>query len=329
MIQDAAWGVDIGGGEVQCRLCPANCKLTDGKRGICRSRYNHRGQLVTDNYGELVTLAVDPIEKKPLYHFYPTSKILSTGPNCCNLGCLNCQNWGISQKKSRTTYVSPEDLLAAAVGQDSIGVAFTYTEPTMWYEYIMAVAPLLRAQGLKVVLVTNGYINSEPLAKLLPLVDAANVDLKSMKPDFYQRVCKGKLQPVLDTIIAFSRSEAHLEVTNLVIPGHNDTDEDISELVEFVAGLDRGIPLHFSAFHPDNKMMTEPTPTETLRRAYGLAGKSLDFVFVGNVQLAGCSDTVCPGCGELLIRRSGYKTEKVGLDGANCRACRFETQIVC
>jgi len=329
MMHDADWGEDIGGGEVQCLLCPANCKLTEGKRGICRSRYNHQGRLVTNNYGELVTLAVDPIEKKPLYHFYPTSRILSTGPNCCNLGCLNCQNWGISQQESRTTYMSPEDLVAAAVAQDSIGVAFTYTEPTMWYEYIMDVAPLLRAQGLKLVLVTNGYINSEPLAELLPLVDAANVDLKSMKEKFYKRVCKGRLQPVLDTIRAFSRSEAHLEITNLVIPGHNDADEDVTELVKFVAGLDKGIPLHFSAFHPDNKMMTEPTPVKTLERAYGLAKKRLDFVFVGNVQLAGHSNTVCPGCGELLIRRSWYKTDTIGLDGASCSACGFETQIVC
>jgi len=328
VIYDAAWAVDLGEGEVECRLCPANCKLTEGKAGVCRSRYNSRGRLVTDNYGEAVTLAVDPIEKKPLYHFHPTAKILSTGPNGCNLGCLNCQNWAISQQASKTTYLSPEDLVSAALKQDSIGVAFTYTEPIIWYEYIMDVAPLLRKQGLKVVLVSNGYINQEPLGKLLPMVDAVNIDLKSMHPEFYKRICKGKLQPVLDSIRVFSQSEVHLEITNLVIPGHNDTDDDIMNLVEFVASLDRNIPLHFSAFRPDNKMMTEPTSAETLKRAYNLARKRLNYVFVGNVELAGCSDTICSGCGKLLIRRSWYRTQIGGLDGSCCNACGLETGIV-
>lgn len=328
MIFDAAWAVDLGEGTVQCQLCPANCKLTEGKAGVCRSRYNSRGKLVTDNYGEAVSLAVDPIEKKPLYHFHPTAEILSTGPNGCNLGCLNCQNWTISQQESKTTYISPEILVSVALKQDSIGVAFTYTEPIIWYEYIMDVAPLLRKRGLKVVLVSNGYINPEPLDSLLPMVDAVNIDLKSMRPEFYKQICKGKLQPVLDSISKFSQSEVHLEITNLVIPGHNDADDDIANLVDFVATLDRMIPLHFSAFHPDNKMMTEPTSVETLKRAYDLARRKLDHVFVGNVELAGCSDTICPGCGQSLIRRSWYKTQIVGLDGSRCSACGSETGIV-
>ncbi|MEW5994014.1 MAG: AmmeMemoRadiSam system radical SAM enzyme [Candidatus Zixiibacteriota bacterium] len=328
MIKPGAYAEQKTDDKVICHLCPAECTLTKGKRGICRSRYNQDGRLVTDNYGELVTLAMDPIEKKPLYHFHPGSDILSTGPNSCNLGCVHCQNWTISQKEAKTFYCPPQKLVEAAVAQRSIGVAFTYTEPLMWYEYILDTAPLLRQAGLKTVMVTNGYINPEPLEELLPLVDAMNIDLKSMRPDFYKKICKGKREPVLHTIRRVHEAGVHLEVTNLIIPGLNDSDDDLLALIEFVADLSNRLPLHFSAYRPDYKMSHPPTPVETLLHARELAERRLHFVYLGNVWLPEGSNTLCPGCGRLLIERSGYHTSVVGLRNGLCANCGFETGIV-
>jgi len=220
-------------GSVLCCLCPAECHLKQDQVGICGCRYNKNGDLYTNNYGELVTLAVDPIEKKPLYHFHPTKNILSTGANGCNFACDNCQNWTISQEKVRTIFVSPEKLVETAIHHDSFGVAFTYTEPMIWFEYIYDSALLLKEAGLKVVLVSNGYINPKPLQKILKYIDAINVDLKGIKDEFYKKVCKGKLQPVLDNLKTIHNSTTHMEITNLLIPGKNDSDEDIGKLVNF------------------------------------------------------------------------------------------------
>ena len=327
MIKTAAYFDRLKDNKVICRLCPAECKLTEGKHGICRSRFNRGGELVTDNYGELVTLAVDPIEKKPLYHFYPGTDIVSTGPNSCNLGCRHCQNWQISQKETRTTFVAPEDLVTGARRYDSIGVAFTYTEPMVWYEYIMDVAPLLRQAGLKVVLVTNGYINPEPLERLLPLVDAMNIDVKSMDPRFYKVVCKGKLEPVLETVRRSVAAGVHVEITNLIIPHENDSDADLQRLVDFVASLSPLIPLHFSAYYPSYKMDHEATPLATMLRARELALRSLKHVFLGNVSVRDGSNTVCPECGEVLIRRSGYHTTVDAVDDGVCAHCGAQTGI--
>ncbi len=329
MITRAAYWEKFEGDKVACHLCPVECRLTKGKKGVCRSRYNLDGELVTDNYGELVTLAVDPIEKKPLYHFYPGTEIVSTGANCCNLGCLHCQNWQISKTETPTTYLSPGELVAAASKYQSIGVAFTYTEPMVWFEYIRDTAPLLREAGMKVVLVTNGYINPEPLEELLPLVDAMNVDLKGMDPEFYKRVCKGKLQPVLDNIRRIFESGVHIEVTNLLIPGKNDSQDEIRRLIEFVASVSDMIPVHFSAYYPSYKMDVQATPPDTLVQASEMAQKVLKYVYLGNVVIPGSSDTHCPSCGELLVKRSGYSTRVEGLDGTRCAHCGFETGIVC
>ncbi|HWR83539.1 MAG TPA: AmmeMemoRadiSam system radical SAM enzyme [Candidatus Deferrimicrobium sp.] len=328
MIKPAAFWEKRDGGRVICLLCPAECKLTEGKAGICTSRFNRGGELVTDNYGELVSVAVDPIEKKPLYHFYPASDILSIGPNGCNLNCVNCQNWTISQKKTQTMYLSPEQLAAAGGRHNSIGVAFTYTEPLIWYEYIMDTAPLLRKAGLKTVLVTNGYISSEPLEQLLPHVDAMNIDLKSIRPQFYKKVCKGKLEPVLHTIKRAVQAGIHVELTNLIIPGLNDTDEDLADLVEFVASVWDMIPLHFSAYHPDYKMDIPATPLQTLLRAYAMACRRLKYVYLGNVRLDQGCDTHCPNCGSLLIRRAFFQVKIVALKQGRCTACGFETGII-
>ncbi len=327
MLKEAAFYQSIADDKLQCLLCPAECKLAEGQVGIC-GRFPKQGKLYTDNYGEAVTLAVDPIEKKPLYHFCPTANIVSTGPNGCNLGCLHCQNWTISQSKTHTTYIDPRSLVEVAGQHGSIGVAFTYTEPIIWYEYIMDTAPLLHEAGYKVVLVTNGYINTGPLSHLLEHIDAANIDLKGMRPEFYKKVCKGKLEPVLETIRTVAASHVHLELTNLLIPGKNDSDEDITRLVEFVASISNEIPLHLSAYHPQYKLNVEATPADTMLRAFSIAQSKLKHVFLGNVALTDGSDTACASCGHKLIRRSGYRTEIVGLDGSKCSNCGAETGIV-
>ncbi len=328
MIRTAQYFDKAGDSAVLCRLCPAECRLEQDKVGICGCRYNQDGVLVTDNYGELVTVAIDPIEKKPLYHFYPSRDILSTGPNGCNLGCLHCQNWTISQKKIKTSYVSPEALVDTARQHGSIGVAFTYTEPMIWFEYIMDAAPLLRDADMKVVLVSNGYINPEPLRELLPHVDAANIDLKAISPEFYTRVCKGKLKPVLDNIKMIADSSVHLELTNLIIPGQNDSDKDLNGLIDFVAAVSDSIPLHFSAYHPDYKASAPSTSFDTMLHARELALPKLKYIYLGNIATEDGSNTYCPGCSELLIRRSNYFTSIQGLLGSRCSACGYETGIV-
>lgn len=283
---------------------------------------------MTANYGEAVSLAYDPIEKKPLYHFYPGTTIASSGPNGCNLFCKNCQNWQISQQKVQTEYVSPEDMVQLAADQKSIGLAFTYTEPTIWYEYIMDVAPLLRSKGLKVVLVSNGYINEKPLSQLLPLVDAVNIDLKSIRNSFYKQVCKGNLKTVQSTIEVSVKAGIHVEITNLLIPGLNDSDKELHDLSEYVASVSRSIPLHISAYHPSYKMDHPATDAETMVKAWNICRESLDFVYLGNVHLSGYGDTVCPACATTLIKRSGYNVQVTNLVDGKCLQCGHKTGIV-
>lgn len=329
MRREAAYYRKLDGGKVQCLLCPADCTLKEGQTGICGCRTCDGGVLFTDNFGEAVSLAIDPIEKKPLYHYMPGSVIVSAGPNGCNLSCRHCQNWSISQEKAPTRYISPEQMAQLAGDQDSIGLAFTYSEPLIWYEYISEVAPRLRDAGLKTVLVSNGYINAEPLAELLPLVDAVNFDLKSIRDDFYRRICKGTLEAVQGAIRATRAAGVHLEVTNLIIPGLNDSDSDLTDLCDFVASVSDMIPLHFSAYHPSYKMDRPPTPAETMNRAFELASARLKYVFVGNLNLPGCSDSHCPGCGALLIERSGFRARITGLDkNGMCSQCGYQTEIV-
>jgi len=322
MIREALFYDRLENQVVRCRLCPVGCRLTPDRRGVCRSRFNDDGRLMTDNFGETVTFAVDPVEKKPLYHFYPGSVIASIGANGCNLSCQNCQNWEISQKAVSTFKIEPEQLPEAAARDGSIGIAYTYTEPTIWYEFLLEAAPLVKAAGLVNVMVTNGYINPDPLDRLLPFIDAFNVDLKAMKPEFYLRVCKGKLEPVLESIRAIADSPAHLELTNLVIPGLNDSDEDFDLLAEFVASVDRNIPVHLSAYHPSYRMRIAPTPGETLLRGHTILRNLLHHVYIGNTDIAGCSDTRCPACGADLITRSGYSVRLKGIDeSGRCLAC--------
>ncbi len=328
MLYPAAYAEPSGERGLICKLCPAHCRFREGRRGICGARFMKDGKLVTDNYGEAVTLAVDPIEKKPLYHFFPTSTIFSTGANGCNFKCLNCQNWSISQQKVDTEYVAPEQMADTAGRYNSIGVAFTYTEPMIWFEYIRDTAPLLKERGLKTVLVSNGYIDPEPLEELLPLVDAMNIDLKGIRPEFYRHVCKGKLEPILHNLRRIGDSEVHLEITNLLIPGENDSDDEIRRLVDFVASISELTPLHLSAYRPEYRMDAPATPTESLLKAYSIARDKLKYVFLGNVSVSGMSDSHCPNCEKRLISRTGYRVKIESLEGGRCTSCGAETGIV-
>ena len=296
------------------------CGIQEGGKGRCGVRENVGGRLIARSYGRTVTANLDPIEKKPLYHFMPGSLILSIGPNGCNLDCDNCQNWSISQRAAPTSYMEPGELVTLAVRNESIGVAFTYTEPLLWFEYIVDAAPLLREAGLKSVLVTNGYLNEEPTDEIAPLVDGFNVDLKSMNDEFYRDYCKGGVEPVKRFIETASKV-SHVEVTNLLIPGLNDGPGDIASLVEWLEGLSPDIPLHFSRFFPQHRMKDRPpTPKESLELAYTVAKRHLNHVYIGNVAIPGTSDTYCAECGETVIRRSGYSTDIFGEDGL-CPSC--------
>ncbi|MDH5478553.1 MAG: AmmeMemoRadiSam system radical SAM enzyme [Nitrospinota bacterium] len=315
------------GGKVRCLLCPFNCALAEGKTGICKGKTNIEGELVAVNYGRTTSLSMDPMEKKPLYHFLPGTSILSIGPNGCNLRCDFCQNYHISQGQSPTQYISPQDLASIARKEGAAGVAYTYSEPLIWFEYVMDAAQAVRARGMVNVLVSNGFINPAPLAELLPWVDAMNLDIKSMDPSFYKKICKSALAPVLETARAAS-GRIHLEITNLIIPGLNDSEADIRKLVDFIADLNDQIPLHFSRYFPTYKRTTPPTPPQTLAKAAQIASEKLKYVFVGNLELGRWSDTICPGCSRTLIHRSGYRVGEINLLDGNCMFCGHPAGVI-
>ncbi|OGC89583.1 MAG: AmmeMemoRadiSam system radical SAM enzyme [candidate division Zixibacteria bacterium RBG_16_53_22] len=306
---------------VKCHLCPANCRIGPSRQGICLIRTNEGGTLIASEYGKTIAVNIDPIEKKPLYHYKPGSQILSIGPNGCNFACAFCQNWSISQVKTSTRYIAPKSLVQLAGANGSVGVAYTYTEPLIWFEYLMDTARILKDSGYAVVLVSNAYINEAPARELFRLVDAANFDLKSIRPDFYRKICKGKLQDVQRTIGIALELGVHLELTNLIIPGLNDTDDEIKELVDWVAGLNPSIPLHFSRYFPHYKIDLPPTPGERLLFAYDTAKLRLKYVYVGNIIGLGDTDTNCQKCGNALVKRNGYETDISGLNGPNCAKC--------
>jgi pyruvate formate lyase activating enzyme len=279
------------------------------------------GKLIAEGYGQVASLALDPIEKKPLYHFHPGSRIVSVGNNGCNLSCRFCQNSAISQERVPTRWIGPEELARLAGEHGSIGVAYTYAESLIWFEYLLDSGRLVRERGLKNVLVTNGTINPEPLRELLPVIDAMNIDLKSMNPRFYTRLAGGHLEPVLETIRLVAAAGVHLEVTNLIIPGENDDESEIAALIDFVASVNPEIPLHFSRYFPHYKLHRPPTPPETLARAWRMAREKLTWVYVGNIELPGASSSFCPSCGKVLVDRSRYYVREVNIAEGRCRHC--------
>jgi pyruvate formate lyase activating enzyme len=326
----ARWWHRLDDGRIQCDLCPRDCKLNEGQRGFCFVRRREDDAMVLATYGRSSGFCVDPIEKKPLAHFYPGTSVLSFGTAGCNLGCRFCQNWDISKATEWdrvASHATPRAIAARAKELGCKSVAFTYNDPTIFAEYAMDVALECRALGLKTVAVTAGYIHAAPRRELYATMDAANVDLKAFTEDFYHRITFSHLAPVLETLeYLVHEAKVWVEVTTLLIPGHNDSPAEVAKLSEWVASkLGPEVPLHFSAFHPDFKMLDlEPTPKATLSRARRQALEAgLKHVYVGNVHDVEGDTTSCAQCGEALIVRDWYALLEYRLtaDG-RCPACR-------
>lgn len=327
-MKEALFYKKLGDARLQCELCPHNCVIKPDNVGICGVRRNLEGTLYSIIYARATSVAMDPIEKKPLYHFHPGTQILSLGTNGCNFKCPYCQNWHISQEEAPTQELSPEHAVELASSRNAVGIAYTYNEPIIWYEYVLDTARLAREKGLKNVLVTNGFINPAPLAELLAYVDALNIDLKSIEDDFYRKLCKGRLQPVLDAAVQ-AKKVAHLEVTNLVIPGYNDREEQFHQLGSWVKeNLGAHTPVHLSAYFPHYRLRVSPTSLETLKRAYGIISRYADYVYLGNVAAEEGSDTRCKRCGAQLISRHGYSIQIVGLVDGSCAQCGADNNII-
>jgi pyruvate formate lyase activating enzyme len=331
MMQEARFYEKQEDNKVWCRLCPQNCHIQPGHAGFCRARKNEGGTLYSLNYGRISSFGIDPIEKKPLYHFYPGSNILSVGTFGCNFHCGFCQNWQIAHGDPSTREMAPQELVASAMlaaeQADSVGIAFTYSEPLIWYEYVYDTARLSHEKGLKNVLVTNGSVHEEPLLELLPLIDAMNIDVKGFTEDYYRETCHGRLEPVKRTV-ELVHSRCHLEVTTLLVPTLNDSDEEITALVDWLAGLNPEIPIHFSRYFPQYQMDLPPTPLETLRRAREIACRKLKYVYIGNAPELDDDNTYCPVCRNLLVWRSGYQTRVRGLENGCCTRCGARIPVV-
>lgn len=312
--------------KTQCLICPRECILSEGQRGYCFVRKNFDSNIVLETYGYNTGLSIDPIEKKPLYHFYPSSKILSFGTFGCNMGCLFCQNYHMSKSRfpvSMCEKISPEMIVTAAKLNYCKSVAFTYNEPTIFFEYAVDTAKLCRANGIKTVAVTSGYINPEPAKEFYSCMDAANIDLKAFSEDFYKRNCAAHLQPVLDIIkYVANETDCHLELTTLIIEGENDSY--VKEECEWIiSNIGDSVPLHFSAFYPRYKFSNrKPTTFETLKTAYDTAkAAGLKYVYAGNVLNVDTSTTYCKNCSEVLIKRDGFRVLENNLSGNKCPVC--------
>lgn len=321
---EARFYTRLDGGRVKCTLCPHGCIIPPGKRGRCGVRENISGVLHSLSYRRLIAEHVDPIEKKPLYHFLPGSLSYSIATMGCNLSCLHCQNWEISQVKDRVEGydVPPGKVVERALDAGCRSISYTYTEPTVFAEYVLECAELAREAGLKNVLVTNGFTAPEVVKELAKCTDAANIDLKGFSGEFYRRVCGGRLEPVLESIRAYHRLGVWVEVTTLLIPGYNDSEEELRGIAEFITGLSRDIPWHVTRFHPEHRLMhVDPTPVSTLRRAREIGREAgLKHVYIGNVLGEG-EDTLCPECGRVMIRRYGFDVVSNLLADGTCPAC--------
>ncbi|MDO5793060.1 MAG: AmmeMemoRadiSam system radical SAM enzyme [Turicibacter sp.] len=313
---------------IQCLICPHKCLIPEGKTGICRVRTVLNHQLIAINYAEVTSAAVDPIEKKPLYHFKPGKNILSLGSFGCNMTCSFCQNYEISQHRPKSDTLSINEISTAIQTiENNVGIAYTYNEPLMWYEYVYDTAKELKRLNpeISVVVVTNGYINEEPLLKLLPYVDAMNIDLKGYSNQYYKKICGAKLDPVLETIKLASQ-QVHIEITTLLVTDEFDALKEVEEISKFLASVNKDIPLHLSRYFPRYKMKNEATNVEVMEQAVQIAKKYLNYVYIGNVAGAD-TNTYCPNCHELLVERHYYET-KCLINEATCPSCHSKIAIV-
>lgn len=317
---------------IYCKLCPQGCRLKEGMRGLCEVRQVKGGKLYSLNYGVCASVAMDPIEKKPLYHFYPGWDILSLGTWGCNFHCSFCQNWslargGAGQKKGY--HLKPIDVLHFLRDKykSSAGIAYTYNEPTVWYEFVYDTAKLVKESGYRNILVTNGFISPEALEEISPFIDALNIDVKSFNDDFYRKYCRGNLESVKRTV-EYCAERFHVEITCLVIPTLNDSPGETDSLTDWLAGLNPDIPLHFSRFFPQYKLALPPTPVETLTEIRRKAMDKMNYVYIGNV--AGheeVTNTYCPRCQNLLIERGGYRALNRGINAEKCTRCSNDISL--
>ena len=325
---------DIGNKAVQCSLCNHRCTIADGKHGICGVRENRGGILYATTYGLVSAESVDPIEKKPLYHYLPGTLSYSLGGIGCNFRCEHCQNWHISQAdraQTRLFSLSPEEGVFRALASSCASISWTYNEPTIWHEYTLDMGMLARSKGLGTCYVTNGYITEDALRELSPMLAAYRVDLKAFTDDFYRKICGGHLQPVLDSAVVAKEQGMHIETVTLVIPGLNDHMEEIEALIRWVIDhLGPGTPMHFSAFHPDYKMTDRgATPAALIEKICARAKElGLRFPYAGNVARSRFEDTTCPSCGALLVERRGFASRIAGLDDQKCTRCGEKIEIV-
>ena len=313
---------------VKCLLCAQGCVIGVGQRGRCRARMNVEGELKSLVYGRPITVHIDPIEKKPLYHFLPGSDAYSLATSGCPLQCKFCQNWQISQARPedyQTAVVAPARIVDAAFSRSVPVIAFTYNEPTVFTEYLTDIAREARKQNLKSVLISCGLMNEAPLAEMCDVLDAIKIDLKGYSDEFYQKVCGAKLQPVLRSIRQVARSKVHLELVNLVVPTLNDSEKMLQGLVEWIAGeLGPDVPVHFTRFHPDYQLLNlPPTPVETLEQAREAAmAHGLHYAYVGNVPNHPGNHTYCPSCRKVVVKRNGFFITEMHVQGGRCVFCR-------
>jgi pyruvate formate lyase activating enzyme len=334
MRREAMLYESLDGKLVRCALCAHRCTIKVDRRGVCGVRENVDGSLFTTVYGEVVAAHVDPIEKKPLYNFLPGTRSFSIATVGCNFHCRFCQNADISQAPREGLRVtgeklSPGQIVAAAQTYACDSIAYTYTEPTVFFEYAYETSKLAQSEGIKNIFVTNGYMTVEALDIIDPYLDAANVDLKSFDDEFYRRLCGARLRPVLDTIQAMHARGVWVEVTTLLIPGFNDGGAELTQIAEFIAGLDRNVPWHVSRFTPRYRLLDVPsTPLETMHKAAEIGREvGLRHVYVGNVPGDSYENTLCPSCGTVVINRVGYHTT-VGLEGDRCPSCGEQVAVI-
>lgn len=329
-IRPALYQQPLENGMVKCLLCPHQCVLHEGKTGLCHTRQNINGVLYTLAYGNPCSANLDPIEKKPLFHFLPGSKIFSVATAGCNFKCLNCQNWEISQNSPQELShydFLPEAVVELASNRHIASIAFTYTEPTVFYEYVYDTAKLAHQKNMKTVIVSNGYINEKPLLDLCPFLDAANIDLKCFDDRLYRKLTGGSLEPILKTLKTLKAQGVWLEITNLIVPTYSDSLEMIETMCKWL--VDNGFedtPLHFSRFFPANQLPDlSPTPIKTLLTAREIAQTAgIKYVYVGNVPTLGYENTFCPSCKKLLIERTGFTVNKNFINEGKCMFCRTD-----